>query len=167
MDHIHLTTNIIYYLIIIVGTPLGYYWWFRTQTKFKPQISYLRKIIDKPSFSVLKIGWKNFCIIYEVIFDTNRILFIRPDKVPRDTTSIDEIFEIDEKNIEIPFNEIKKIKFGKSTNVLSAIRARAGKLTIESEKYRGTFDILVSETLDNCINLAKKNLRDKVVVKRF
>ncbi len=41
------------------------------------------------------------------------------------------------------------------------------KLTIESEKYRGTFDIFASETLGNCINLAKKNLRDKVVVKWF
>ncbi len=160
------TVHIIFYLILIVGTPLGFYWWFKLQSKFKPQISYLRKIIVKPSFSVLKIGWKSI-IIYEVIFDTNRILFIRPDKVPRDTTSLDEIFETDEKNIEIPFNEIKKIKFGKYTNYFSAVRSRAGKLTIESEKYRGSFDILVSETLDNCINLAKKNLRDKVVVKWF
>jgi len=149
-----------FFVMAIAG--LVFYVMYRVQKNRKHHISNIKQIIDKPSFSVLKIRWAGSNITYQVVFDTERILFIRPDKISKDPTyiSLDEILKMDKQNLEIPFNEIKKIEFKDSTIGINS--ARAGKMIVDSEKYQGPFDILESESLAACINLTTKFLQNKV-----
>ena len=152
-----------YFLMAIAATVgLGMYYFKKRRHK---HIQKTKEIISEPSFSVLKIRWVGSNITYQVIFDKDRILFIRPDKISGDSSHLplDEILKMDKKNFEIPFNEIKKIEFKDST--IGIHDTRAGKMIIDSEKYKGPFDILESETLSDCIDLTTKFLQNKVVVK--
>ena len=149
-----------YYLMALAATVfLGMYYFKKRRQK---HIQKTKEIISEPSFSVLKIRWGGSNITYQVIFDKERILFIRPDKISRDSSHLplDEILKMDKKNFEIPFNEIKKIEFKDST--IGIHDTRAGKMIIDSEKYKGPFDILESESLSDCIDLTTKFLQHKV-----
>jgi len=151
-----------FFMAIAATVGLGMYYFKKRRQK---HILKTKKIINEPSFSVLKIRWGGSNITYQVIFDKERILFIRPDKISGDSShlSLDEILKMDKQNFEIPFNEINRVEFKDST--IGIHDTRAGKMIIDSEKYKGPFDILESESLSDCIDLTTKFLQNKVVVK--
>jgi len=149
----------ILYLAIFGVISYAFYYVKKRRQKY---IRKTRQIINEPSFSVLKIRWSGSNITYQVIFDKERLLFIRPDKILTDrlNLSLDEIFMMDKLNFEIPFADITKIELKHSTYGVNGVRA--GKLIINYKNHDNSFDILPSESFDRCKKLFMQLLPSKL-----
>jgi len=136
-----------FFLLAISGGV--YYMFYFVRKRRQKYIRKTRQIINEPSFSVLKIRWGGLNITYLVIFDKERILFIRPDKISTDRLdwSLDEILDMDKQNFGIPFDEVAKIELKHSTYGVNGIRA--GKMIISYKNHQDSFDILPTEAFDH------------------
>ena len=149
-----------YFLLAIFGgVSYGMYYIRKRRQK---HIRKARQIINEPSFSVLKIRFIGSNITYQVIFDKKRILFIRPDKISTDRLnwSLDEILKMDKLNFEILYDGITAIELKHSTYGVNG--ARAGKMIISYKNHQNSFDILQTESFDNCEKLIKDFLPSKL-----
>ena len=150
-----------YLLAIFVGITFGMYYIKKRRQK---HIGKTRKIINEPSFSVLKIRWGGPNITYQVIFDKERLLFVRPDKISTDydNVSLDELLKTDKLNFEISFYEITQIELKRSKTGVNG--PRAGKVTVNYKNQKKSFDILDTESFDNIANLLRSYLGLKLII---
>jgi tetratricopeptide (TPR) repeat protein len=155
------TIRPIIFIVIFGSITYGMYYVKKRRQK---HIRKTRKIINEPSFSVLKLRWGGSNITYQVIFDKERLLLIRPDKIKSEyeNVSLDEILRMDKLNYDIPFYEISQVEMNQSTHGVNG--ARAGKMTIDYKNKKDSFDILETESFDNCANLARSYLGMKLVI---
>jgi len=149
-----------FFLLAISGGV--YYMFYFVRKRRQKYIRKTRQIINEPSFSVLKIRRGGSNITYLVIFDKERILFIRPDKISTERLdwSLDEILDMDKQNFGIPFDEVAKIELKHSTYGVNGIRA--GKMIISYKTHQDSFDILPTEAFDHCEKLIKDFLPSKL-----
>jgi tetratricopeptide (TPR) repeat protein len=155
------TIRPIIFIVIFGSITYGMYYVKKRRQK---HIHKTRKIINEPSFSVLKLRWGGSNITYQVIFDKERLLLIRPDKIKSEyeNVSLDEILRMDKLNYDIPFYEISQVEMNQSTHGVNG--ARAGKIMIHYQNKKDSFDILETESFDNCANLARSYLGMKLVI---
>jgi len=105
--------NIAIYLVVGGGLSYAIY---RVKTNRYKHVSNASDFIKEPFFAVLKIQWAGTNITYLMIFDESRVLFIRPDKIRNESKnlSLDALLNTDERNFQIPFNNIRKVELNKS-----------------------------------------------------
>jgi len=103
--------------------------------------------------------------VYLLVFDNDRLLFIRPDKIINGSgeISLNDMLKTNNRNFQIPFKEISKIELNNER--IGMFSVRSGKLTIKSSKHRRSFDILAFESYEECKKIIKQFLEDKLVIK--
>ncbi len=151
-------------LIIIATIAIIGYAGYKVKQKRSKSILDAYKIIRDPIISVIQNRYSGSNITFLAVFDTNRLLFIRPDKVkpqPEDPT-LDDLLQMDKKNFQIPYDEISEAVLQNSTHGING--ARGGKLTIHAQK-KHQFDILEHESFTKCDLTLRRFLQDKAVVK--
>ena len=150
--------------VIFATVGITSYFMYYIKKRRQKHIRKAGQIIHEPSFSVLKIRWTGSNITYLVIFDKERILFIRPDKISagRLDWSLDEILKMDKYNFEILYDEITTIELNHSTAGVNG--ARAGKMIISYKNHQNSFDILVTESFEYCKKLIMDFLPSKLLV---
>jgi tetratricopeptide (TPR) repeat protein len=146
---------------IFVGISFALY---KVKQKRGKSILSAHKIIKDPFISLMRIRWGGSNITYLAVFDNDRILFIRPDKLKKqpENPTLDDLLNMDKQNFQIPYYEIKDANLQNSK--LGINGARGGKLTINASKnYK--FDILEHESFGKCDMVLVRFLQDKVTVK--
>ena len=149
--------GIILFVVISTG------WFLYSKKQRKKSIIKACNAINEPSISVLSVRWNDRNFTFVIIFENNRLLFIRPEKIQNDSKNFshDELLKMDKMNYVIPFEEISKIKLKKTTMGVNA--GRSGKIIIHSSKKQ-SFDILEQESFEKCEEILRKFLPNKLEV---
>jgi hypothetical protein len=132
------------------------------QKRSKTILSAHEKIND-PFISVIQNRYAGSNITYLAVFDSNRILFIRPDKLKNqsENPTLEDLLKMNKRNFQIPYDEIVEAKLQNSKMGVNG--ARGGKLTIKASK-KFQFDILEHESFGKCDMVLGRFLQDKVKV---
>ena len=120
------------------------------------KLSKKKELFRRPSFFVQKIRWTGSNITFAVLFDNERILFVHAHKIskaPKDS-SIDEILSMSKHNFQIPMDEITSIRLEENTEGPNG--PRAGILHVKSKEYKGEFDIMAGQDLQECQETVNK-----------
>ena len=151
-------------IIIIVTMVIVGFIGYKVKQKRSKSILDAYKIIRDPIISVIQNRYSGSNITFLAVFDTNRLLFIRPDKVKNqsENPTLDDMLRMDKKNFQIPYDEISETILQNSKHGING--ARGGKLTIHAQK-KHQFDILEHESFAKCDMTLKRFLQDKAVVK--
>lgn len=151
---------VIYFIIFGIIGVIGY----TVRKRRSKSILDAYQIIRDPIISVIQNRFSGPNITFLAVFDTDRLLFIRPNKLKSqpENPTLDDILKMDKKNFQIPYDEISQTILQNSKYGING--ARGGKLTIEAQKQY-QFDLLQHETFSKCDLILKRFLQDKAMVK--